>query len=166
MKRNLIIINIFLLSGLRRQELLLLQITDIDFEKNLITIRAETSKVERMRQIPIHSQLIRYLKDYMNERKEYTTPFLIVSSTRDAGLSNYGLNHLIARVCYLSGVKFHVHQFRHTFAVNFLKSSNSIAKLQQLLGHTDASMTLQYLRCLEPQEMKQDIEAMAIDEFI
>lgn len=165
-KRNLVIFHFLLFCGLRRNELVFLQVRDIDFERKTLTVRAETSKVKLNRYIPLHSQLIMYLKDYLKERNDYTTPYLIVSGNRDEKLTNDGLKHLVRRLIHSSGVHFHLHQFRHTFAVNFLKTSNNIAKLKQLLGHSDISMTMQYLRCLPTSEMRGDIENMSIDKLI
>lgn len=156
LKRNLVIFYTLLFCGLRRGELTLLQISDIDFQRKMLTVRAETSKVARARQVPLHPKLIMYLVDYLVERKKYTNPYLLVSAYRDSRLTNEGLDSLITNLNTFSGVKFHAHQLRHTFAVNFLKSSNNIAKLQQLLGHMDVSMTLQYLRCL-PLELPQNL---------
>ena len=143
-----------------------LQIRDIDFERKLITIRADTSKSGRSRQLPLHSSIIMHLQDYLSERKHYTTPSLIVSSTRDEKLTLDGLKHLVTNLRDYSGVEFHVHQLRHTFAVNFLKSSNNIAKLKQLLGHKSIMMTMTYLRCLPTDELRGDIEQMNIDRLI
>jgi integrase/recombinase XerD len=143
-----------------------LQIRDIDFERKILTVRAETSKSKTTRQIPLHSTTIMYLKDYLVARKHYTTPYLIVSSSQDEKLTNDGLKHVIQVLRNSSGVSFHVHQLRHTFAVNFLKSSNNIAKLKQLLGHKNISMTMIYLRCLPVDELRGDIETMSIDSFI
>jgi site-specific recombinase XerD len=119
-----------------------------------------------MRQLPLHSTVLLYLKDYLKERKNYITQYLIVSSSRDDKLSYDGLQHLINKLRLYSGVKFHLHQFRHTFAVNFLKSSNNLATLRQLLGHKDIKMTMVYLRCLPVDEMRNDVENMDIDRFI
>jgi len=166
LKRNLVIFYILLFCGLRKGELLQLQIKDIDFENKILTVRGETSKVSKTRYVPLHSLLIRHLIDYIKERKGYKTAYLIVSKNIDHGLSTEGLKQVVMKLTSASGVKFHVHQFRHTFAVNFLKSSSNIAKLQQLLGHGDPSMTLQYVRCLPPHEMRQDIEIMSIDNFV
>lgn len=166
LKRNLVLFYIFLFCGLRKEELMLLQIRDIDFERKILTIRADTSKSGRSRQIPLHSSLSMHLKDYLLARKTYTTPYLIVSSSRDAGLTKDGLKHLIERLKKTSGVRFHLHQLRHTFAVNFLKTSNNIAKLKQLLGHKSIVMTMVYLRCLPTNELRGDIENMSIDSLI
>lgn len=166
LKRNLVLFYLLLFCGLRKEELLLLQIRDIDFERKCLTVRSETSKSGASRQIPLHSQLLMHLKDYLKERKQYATPVLIVSSKRDDGLTDDGLKHLIQKFRTHSGVCFHAHQFRHTFALNFLKTSNNIAKLKQLLGHRSLAMTLTYLRCLPVDELRGDIEEMSLDKML
>jgi integrase len=73
---------------------------------------------------------------------------------------------LVKSVSKRAGVKFHLHQFRHTFAVNFLKSTNNIAHLMQLLGHKDIRMTMTYLRCLPTEGMRGGIESLTIEDFV
>lgn len=166
LKRNLALFYLLLFCGLRRQELLQLQIRDIDFERKLITVRGDTSKSGRTRVIPLHSTTIMYLKDYLTTRKRYTTPYLIASSSQDEHLTVNGLKHLIQKLQDCSGVQFYIHQLRHTFAVNFLKTSNNVVKLKQLLGHRNITMTIIYLRCLPTNELRGDIENMNIDTLI
>lgn len=166
LKRNLVIFHLLLLCGLRREELLQLQIRDIDLDRRILGIRSETSKSGRSRSIPLHSSLIVYLKDYLHIRKQAKCPSLLVSSKGDSSFSDAGLKHLVDNLRLQSGVQFHLHQFRHTFAVNFLKSSNNIVKLKQLLGHQSINMTMIYLRCLPVDEMKKDIECLSIDQMI
>jgi integrase/recombinase XerD len=165
-KRNLVIFYLFLFCGLRKEELLLLQVRDLDFEHKMITIRGETSKSGKTRQIPLHSSLVIHLLDYLKERKNYTTSYLIVSSSRDQQLTENGLKHLVDRIRHISEIPFHLHQLRHTFAVNFLKSTNNIFKLKLLLGHEDIRVTLLYLRCLPADQLKGDIETLRIDSFV
>jgi integrase/recombinase XerD len=166
LKRNLVLFYLLLFCGLRREELMLLQIRDIDFERKIVTVRRDNSKSGTSRQLPLHSLLLMHLIDYLKSRHHYTTPYLIVSSKRDDKLSYDGLDNLVEKLKTHSGVHFHLHQFRHTFAVNFLKSSNNIAKLKQLLGHKSISMTMAYLRCLPIDELKADIEGLSIDNLI
>ena len=96
LKRNLAMFYVLLFCGLRREELLLLQIRDLDFERKVLTVRAETSKIPRTRHIPLHSQVIMYLRDYLRERRNNTTPYLFVSSQRDDRLTRDGLNQLVS----------------------------------------------------------------------
>ncbi|NOT91988.1 tyrosine-type recombinase/integrase [Ferruginibacter sp.] len=166
LKRNLVIFYILLFCGLRREELLSLQVRDIDFARKTLTVRGETSKSGRSRDIPLHSTVLMHLKDYFDSRRTYTTPYLIVSTLQDEKLTDFGLKHLIDKLKLQTGVEFHVHQLRHTFAVNFLKTSNNILKLKQLMGHKDISITMIYLRCLPVSEFRGDIENMNIDSLI
>ena len=166
LKRNLVIFHILLFCGLRREELVLLQVRDINIERRMLTVRAETSKTPRTRYIPLNSKVILHLKDYLNERKRFTTQYLFVSNTRDDKLSYDGLHQLVARIKCISNVKFHLHQLRHTFAVNFLNAGGDVAKLKQLLGHKDISMTMIYLRCIPTYTMQRDVENMNLDNFI
>lgn len=166
LKRNLAIFHTLLFCGLRREELLYLQIRDIDLERRILTVRAETSKIPRTRYVPLHSQLIFHLKEYLKERKRFTTPYLFVSSKRDERFTFDGLKHLIDNLNRVSKVRFHAHQFRHTFAVNFLNSNNNIVKLKQLMGHKSIQMTMVYLRALPTKEMRGDIERLRIDGLI
>lgn len=166
LKRNVVLLHLLLFCGLRKGELMSLQVRDIDFERRSVTIRGDTSKSGKTREIPLHSSVMMYLKDYFSARKTYTTPYVIVSSNRDEKLTDNGLKHLIDKLKLNSGVSFHVHQLRHTFAINFLKTSNNIAKLKQLLGHKNISMTMIYLRCLPTDELRGDVENMSIDTLI
>jgi integrase/recombinase XerD len=59
-----------------------------------------------------------------------------------------------------------VHQFRHTFAVNFLNQGGDIAKLKQLLGHRDIRMTSAYLRCLPTSAMRTNVESISLDTLL
>jgi len=166
LKRNLLMFTMLLFCGLRREELLLLQVRDFDIERRLVTIRAETSKSGISRRIPLASSVIIALKDYLIQRREYTTQFLFVSSIRDRQFSYAGAKHLVDSLSAKSGVKFHMHQFRHTFATNFLKQSNNIYKLKELMGHRDIRMTAVYLRGLPTAELRGDVEKMSFDALI
>jgi integrase/recombinase XerD len=166
LKRNLALFHLLLFCGLRREEVLLLHVRDIDLERKMLTVRSQTSKSGTTRQLPLASNVLTALKDYLNQRKRHTTANLFVSGTGDRPFTYDGMKHLVCKLGIASGVKFHLHQFRHTFAINFLKQSNNLFKLKQLMGHKDIRMTAVYLRCLPVDEMRADIEKMSIDSLI
>ncbi len=167
-KRNLLIIYIFLFCGLRKGELLGLQVRDIDLDRKELTVRAETSKSKRSRIVPMNSKVLLQLKDYLQERnkRKLISPYLLVSDNLDHKFTNHGLKHLVNLLVRRSGVKFHPHRFRHTFAMNLLKQGCDIVKIQQLLGHTDLRMTAMYLRCIPVSEMRNGLERFSVDNML
>ncbi len=150
--------------GLRKGEFISLRVTDIDLQKRLLTVRAETSKSKRYRYIPIHPTLLLHLEEYLRERNRYgyKTQDLLVSSVGDRGLSRYGLKHWTRTLSDRSGVKFHLHRLRHTFACNLAKKDVHIVKIQKLMGHSDCKMTLSYLRSVTCEDTRSDIDGLTI----
>jgi integrase len=168
LKRDMLIIHILLLCGIRKGELRAIQVQDIDFDKRMLAIRGKTSKSKFTRYIPINPTLLMYLKDYLRERKKrkYTTPYLLVSHNGDRALSEYGLKHWIQKLVQRSKVKFHLHQFRHTFACNLANMNVGAVKIQKLMGHTDIRMTMTYLRSMTAEDLRGEIDNLSIDNFM
>jgi site-specific recombinase XerD len=159
--RNLALVSIALNCGLRRGELLGLKLSDLDLARNEIMVRSETSKSQGSRTIPLNSRVRRDLEDYLQARRErsYTSEYLWVSDGGDYRLTGDGLKHVTALIANESGVKFHLHQLRHTFAVNFLHNSGQNSwKLQRLLGHKSIISTAVYTRCLPTEAVRGDLE--------
>jgi site-specific recombinase XerD len=104
------------------------------------------------------------LQEYVKERNKlgYKTEYLIVSSNEDKGLSPHGLKHWTKKLIKLSGVKFHLHRFRHTFACNLAKQNISILKIRDLMGHKNIKMTETYLRSLTMEDTREDINKLSI----
>lgn len=166
LKRNVALFSVLLFCGLRREELISLQVQDVNFDRKTITIRSQTSKSGVARTLPLSSAVSTALSDYLKERKHITTAQLFVSRISDQPFTIDGLRHLVALLIRRSKVKFHLHQFRHTFAINFLKQTNNLFKLKELMGHRDIRMIAVYLRCIPLDEMRSDVERMSIDSLI
>ena len=163
-RRDMTMVSLLIYTGVRKGELIGLRKSDIDLEKKEITIRGETSKSKRTRILSIHPTLVLHLKDYIGEvrRRGIKTEHLLVSSKEDRGLSIHGLKHWVKNLIKKSGVKFHLHQFRHTFACLLTEEGTSLYKLQILMGHSSVNMTTKYLRSLKTQDMAQDIAKISI----
>jgi integrase/recombinase XerD len=164
LRRDIAMLSILLFCGLRLGEFISIEVRDIDFEKQLLTVRGVTSKSKRTRYIPIHPTLMFHLRDYISERnkQKYTTHHLIVSANLDKGLSRHGLKHWVNTLSMKSGVKFHLHQFRHSFACNLAKHDVNAVKIQKLLGHSSLNMTMTYLRSMSTEDMQNEINRLSI----
>ncbi len=165
LRRDFAIVTILLFTGVRKNELVSLRVNDIDMQKDIVVVRGETSKSKRTRQLPLHPLLKAQLKEYLAERKQegYKTEYLFVSNNKDAGLSVDGMKHWVKRLSDLTGMKFHLHQFRHTFACALAKNGFSSCSIQKLMGHTDLRMTERYLRSLGVEELRDDVCKLRID---
>ena len=162
--RNLALISVAVNCGLRKGELLALRTADIDWKSGMLTVQGETSKSRSSRRIPLSSVVRQHLSAYIGERDKRicTVPHLWVSEATSNPITEDGLRYLVEAIRARSKVRFHLHQLRHTFAVNFLhNSSYSTLKLQGLLGHRSILSTAVYTRCLPPEAVRAEIERMA-----
>lgn len=53
--------------------------------------------------------------------------------------------------------KFGLHMFRHTYATTLLHDGVDLVSVQNLLGHKDLESTREYLRALEPDDLRKKI---------
>ena len=165
-KRNIAIIMFLALTGVRKEELLGLQLSDIDLYRKLVSVRAETSKSKRTRMIPMNLSLVQYLEDYLNQRRNHFTLYFWVSGTLDQPFTEHGAKHLMDLITKVTKIKCHLHRFRHTFATNYYRQTRDLVGLQKLMGHTNFNMTLRYLRSLPDEHIVEQIRKLAVDEFV
>lgn len=165
LKRDMAIIGVLTFCGLRKNELVSLELRDIDLFDCLITVRPETSKSKRLRKLPINQHLKLYLREYIESRKNrgYKTSNLFVSNNADMPLTIHGLKHWVERISKKSKVKFHLHRFRHTFATNLAMQDVSAIKIQKLMGHSDIKMTQTYLRSVSTEDMRDDVNKLSFE---
>lgn len=158
-QRDMLILSFGIYSGLRRRELLSLKISDIDFRSKTVFVNGKTSKSKKDRYVPLHPQLLHQLDSHFKERKlrKLKCEYIIISTRKDAPLSVYGLKHWVEKYTSLSGVKFHMHQTRHTFACALAKSGADITTIMKALGHSTIQMTQRYLRSITAEHSRDYI---------
>lgn len=166
-QRDLAMINVLLFCGLRRGELLGLKVTDVDFAKGVLRVAGETSKSKRTRLVPLNRVALQSLDEYMAVRKQRKSrcEYLWVSDIHDTAFTEHGLKHWVNRIKSWSGVNFHVHRFRHSFACALGKNKNNVVLIQKLLGHQDPRMTQTYLRSLGVDDMRDSVDSLQLASF-
>lgn len=162
-QRDLLILSLGIYSGLRRQEILSLKIQDVNLEKRTLFVAKETSKSKKNRYVPLHPILANQIKEHFKERKlqKRSCEYLITSIRKDAPLTIYGLKHWVARYNKLSGVKFHIHQTRHTFACSLARVNADVTTIMKALGHSSLQMTQRYLRSITSEDSRSYIEQLS-----
>ncbi len=164
--RNMAMIGIMLLAGLRKGELLKLKITDVDFSNKVIRIRAENAKNRKPRSLNISHKLEELLKVYISlrEKKGIKAYSLWVSSNNHAPLTENGYNHILETLSEGVGFKVKSHKCRHTFATYAYKGCKDIMAVKDALGHADLKTTLVYATPLA-ESTKLTIEVNPINDL-
>ncbi|PID47385.1 MAG: tyrosine recombinase XerC [Proteobacteria bacterium] len=143
--RDKAIIELFYSSGLRLAELAGLQLTDIDLDAALVTVRGKGNKT---RILPLGSEAVAALREWLIHRALVNR-----RSADDLFLSIQGraISHrnIQLRINYWQkkqGVtqSIHPHKLRHSFASHLLQSSGDLRAVQELLGHSSISSTQVY----------------------
>jgi integrase/recombinase XerD len=166
-KRDRAIVIILTFCGIRKGELLGLQVTDVNLEKRTLLVRGPTSKSGFDRILPLTNNIITMaLQDYLDQRRDYKTSKLVVSLNQDKGLGLEGLKKWVDRLEILSGVKFHLHRFRHTFATNLANQGVSPLKISRLLGHKDTRMIHVYIRSLQSEDLGPEMNLLSFDNLM
>lgn len=144
--RDLAIVSLMLLCGLRSGEVRNIEIEKINFAERKVAVRGKGGD-ERM--VPLADQVIRLVRSYMDiERpRDATTSKLFTvwkGKTRGAALTASGFRSLFRYRRKVSGIsQANPHRFRHTFGTNMAKSKMNIRVLQMLLGHAEGSPVTQ-----------------------
>lgn len=146
--RNALIIHLMLDGGLRKSEVINLNVNDIDLDKNVIYIN--NSKYNKSRVIPLSSVIKNLYNAYLIDR-EYSeiglmnnTPLLIKSD--DKRITSDTIKSLFRRLKKQSGIeRIHPHLLRHTFATSYLMQGGNLEQLRIILGHSDYNVTRHYL---------------------
>ncbi|MBN1637924.1 MAG: tyrosine-type recombinase/integrase, partial [Ignavibacteriales bacterium] len=140
--RNRAIILLLLDTGLRASELCSITRKNLDLARRSVKIIGKNNKERILYFSPTTAQAIWKMDDD-------TTDYLF-SGSRNRPLDRDNLRHILERACDRADVPLYSpHDFRHTFAVNFLRNYPNIYALQQMLGHSTLDMVKRYLAISE-----------------
>lgn len=149
--RNYTIMNVLFGTGIRKSELVNIQLNDIDWADNTIKIHGKGSK-ERI--VPIGYNLQRIILTYIRKRKEYifehkydnSIKLFINKDGRPLGKNGLSTVFMVLKNSKKSwSTRVSAHTFRHTFAKLFLLNGGDLFTLQRILGHEDISITRLYV---------------------
>jgi site-specific recombinase XerD len=161
--RDLAIVGLMLLQGLRSQEVLNLNRDDLLLPEGQIRVRGKGNKT---RFLPLAPEATQLLDHYLRlERPHNSTDALFVSlkgSARGARMTPAGLRSLFRHHRQTTGVKIaNPHRFRHTFASDMVRAGVSLPALMQLMGHAQIQTTLVYMQVTPLEVYQQYARAVA-----
>jgi integrase len=145
--RDLAIVGLMLLQGLRSKELVDLNRDDLLLPEAQLRVRGKGDKTRFLPLAPEASQLLdHYLR---TERPQVSGTALFVSlkgRARGRRMTLAGLRSLFRHHRQTTGVKLaNPHRFRHTFASDMVRAGVSLPALMKLMGHANIQTTLVYI---------------------
>jgi site-specific recombinase XerD len=152
--RDLALVGLMLLDGLRSCEVLTLQLEDLQLADRQLRILGKGNK---KRVVPLPEDLLQGLRKYLQlERPMTNSPALFVclkGRRRGQPLSAAGLRSLFRHHRLRSHVPTaNPHRLRHTFGSDMVRAGISLPALQQLMGHAQIHTTMLYVQ-LAPQDV-------------
>jgi site-specific recombinase XerD len=134
-------------TGIRRAEVRLLKVSDID--SNRMVIHIKQGKGQRDRDLPMTPKLLESLRDYWRWAKPrvYLFPSPCSAHDPEKPISSKTVWNVVHEAAVRAGLTKRIgpHTLRHTFATQHLDSDTDLLTIQHLLGHADLKNTLPYL---------------------
>ena len=152
--RDLALVGLMLLDGLRSCEVLGLQLEDLQLSDGQMRL---VGKGNKKRVVPLPPEILEVLGNYLRlERPLTNSPALFISlkgRQRGQPMTPAGLRSLFRHHRQLSQVRHaHPHRFRHTFGADMVRAGMSLPALQHLMGHSQIHTTMLYVQ-LAPQDV-------------
>ncbi|WP_051058598.1 tyrosine-type recombinase/integrase [Polaribacter sp. MED152] len=142
--RNKLMVEIFYSTGIRRAELINIQLKDINSGSNVLKVLGKRNK-ERL--VPILNSVLKTLNLYLGHRKNISnnSEYLFITEKGNKiyeTLVYRVINSYFSKVS--SKVKKSPHMLRHSFATHLLNEGADLNSVKELLGHSSLASTQVY----------------------
>ena len=154
---------LMLLAGLRKSEVLGLNLEDVDFGQRTVWIR--DAKGGRQRVVAVSEAVLQALLRYLNEERPHSSSsqlFLVLKGPRKGKpLSVTGLDEIIEYHREQAGTPgVRCHRLRHTCFTRLREAGMSLEALQAQAGHKSITSTMAYLH-LCPRRLQEEYRRMS-----
>lgn len=141
-RRDIAIMELLYASGIRRAELVGLNLSDLDLDRRTMRVLGKGNK---QRVVFMNHAAVDALRHYLGVRPRTADEALFVSR-RKTRLSHRQAWVIFRDFAALSGIAKHVtpHVMRHSFATHLLENGADLVTIKELLGHASLSTTQIY----------------------
>lgn len=128
-------------GGLRRSELLNMQIKDVDSQRMLITVKEAKGKKDRI--VPLSETTLELLRKYYTE---YKPKVYLFEGQKGGKYTETSLEEVFHKAKKLAKINKNVslHTLRHSYATHLLEGGTNLRYIQELLGHKNPKTTQIY----------------------
>jgi integrase/recombinase XerD len=164
--RDLAIVALMLLDGLRSCEVLQLQLENLSLSEAQLRVFGKGNK---QRMLPLPTDTVQALQNYLHwERPLTNSPALFVSlkgRQRGFPMTAAGLRSLFRYHRLLTQLpQANPHRFRHTFGTDMVRAGISLPALMRLMGHAHIHTTMLYVE-LAPKDVWREY-ARAVEQRV
>ena len=144
--RDYIMVALLYATGMRREELANIKLSDIDSQVQTITVLGKGNKV---RVVPTGENTFEELQNYLKIREEFLlqkmskTPYLLLNKFGKP-LTVRTVNRIVQKFARKEGMDFTPHTLRHSFATHLLENGADLLLIKEILGHASLSTTQKY----------------------
>jgi len=155
--REVVFFGLLFFTGCRISELLSVRKKDVNLIRKVLTIRQLKKREDEVkREVLIPPQVEGYLKEYVIKEVKGEDSRLFKFSRQRAW-------QLVKRLTgEVIGRELHPHAFRHTFALQLLKTTKDLEKVRRILGHSNYDTLKVYLD-YTIEDMKEELLSMFSD---
>jgi site-specific recombinase XerD len=155
--RDIAVVGLMLLNGLRSCEVLSLELEDLRLSEGQLRVHGKGGKV---RLLPLPPETIRLLDCYLRTERPLTDAATVFVSlkgqARGRPMTPAGLRSLFRHHRAVTAVgKANPHRFRHTFGSDMIRAGVSLPALQRLMGHANIETTMLYVQ-ISPQDVYEE----------
>lgn len=168
--RNRVALQLCYRAGLRINEVCSLSLADVDLEEGYVYVQEGKGKKDRV--VPLDPETIGLCRQWLAIRPPTDSSYFITTLSKgknDSRVSDRYFRDVCSRLSRDSGIyvngshqpkPVHPHVLRHTFATERLEEGFTLAEVQQLLGHSDISVTSIYLH-VRPTVLRAKMRGIA-----
>lgn len=147
-ERNLLICKLLLFAGLRRAEVVSIQVADC----TETSIFLRKTKMRKNRVVYIPQWLGQEIQQYIKNKNPL---FYLFEGIHGGPLSPTRINRIFDTVRKITGIHIYPHKFRHTYATDCINRNINMNTIQKQLGHSNIKTTSIYLNVSDPQREKE-----------
>lgn len=146
--RDKILVLLLLDTGMRINEAISIQVSNIDFKDSSIFIPPEENKNRKGRHIPLSREITRELKNLHGECVSYFGSHdRLFMNAYGEPLTGDTIRRRLFKVGSALGIpKVHPHRFRHTFIRNYILNGGDLFTLQKIVDHANITTTRKYVQ--------------------
>lgn len=140
--RNLVLVELLLVTGMRVGELINLNRSDINFEERSCIVLGKGNK---QREVYFDAKTKIHLQEYLKSREDNEIALFVSKNKPHQRLSISGIELIIRNIGKNLNIdKAHPHKFRRTLATMAIDKGMPIEQVQKLLGHVNIETTMSY----------------------